>query len=210
MTESLSLLALIAALSVGVVSPGPSFVMVARTAVASSRRHGLQAALGMGVGGVFFAVAALLGLQAVLLAVPSLYLGLKILGGLYLCYLGVRIFIGASAPLVVDETGDAPRTPVLRAFWLGLVTQVSNPKTAVVYASVFAALLPPSISAAFAVAVVVSVFVVESAWYALVAYVLSSAGPRRAYLACQAWVDRLAGAVMFGLGVRLMVGAQPA
>ncbi len=145
---------LIAALLVGVVSPGPSFVMVARTAVASSRAHGLHAALGMGVGGTCFAGAALLGLQAVLLAVPALYLALKVLGGLYLCYLGVRIFLAARVPLAIDgHAAAAAPAPASRAFWLGLVTQLSNPKTAIVYASVFAALLPASISLPFAVAV---------------------------------------------------------
>jgi threonine/homoserine/homoserine lactone efflux protein len=48
----------------------------------------------MGCGGLAFALAALLGLQAVL-AVPALYLGLKVIGGMYLCYLGYRIFSGA-------------------------------------------------------------------------------------------------------------------
>jgi threonine/homoserine/homoserine lactone efflux protein len=200
---------LIAALLVGVVSPGPSFVMVARTAVASSRAHGLYAALGMGVGGMCFAGAAQLGLQAMLLAVPTLYLALKVLGGLYLCYLGVRIFLAARVPMSVDgPAAAAAPAPVSRAFWLGLATQLSNPKTAIVYASVFAALLPASISLLFAVAVVLAVFVVETGWYAIVALALSSAGPRRAYLDCKSAVDRVAGTVMFGLGLRLIMAAR--
>src|ERR1035437_8675979 len=81
MQEAIALAGIIGALSVGVVSPGPSFVMVARTTVATSRAHGVSAAFGMGVGGMLFAAAALLGLQAVFLAVPSVYLGLKVLGG---------------------------------------------------------------------------------------------------------------------------------
>jgi len=56
-------------------------VMIARTAVASSRVDAIHAALGMGVGGLFFAVVSLLGLHGLLLAVPSLYWVLKILGG---------------------------------------------------------------------------------------------------------------------------------
>src|ERR1043165_1528940 len=97
--ENLSaLLGVITALTVGVVSPGPSFVMIARTAVSSSRSDGVAAAVGMGTGGVLFAVAALVGLQAFLLAVPSLYLLLKVLGGLYLAYLGLRIWRSAKEP----------------------------------------------------------------------------------------------------------------
>jgi len=61
-----SIFGVIGALALGAISPGPSFVMVARTAVASSRVNALFAALGMGCGGIIFATAALLGLQALL------------------------------------------------------------------------------------------------------------------------------------------------
>jgi hypothetical protein len=70
------------ALAAGAVSAGPSFVMVARTSSSMGRLNGLLAALGMGFGGLIFATASLLGLHGVLLAVPSLYLLLKVGGGL--------------------------------------------------------------------------------------------------------------------------------
>jgi threonine/homoserine/homoserine lactone efflux protein len=207
MHELVSLASIIAALSIGVISPGPSFVMVARVAVASSRVRGLATAVGMGVGGAIFGAAALLGLQSVLLAVPALYAALRVIGGLYLCYLGVLIFRSARRPLTaVDADGEAGSRP-LRAFWLGITTQVSNPKTAIVYASVFAAFLPASFSMGFAAALLAAVFCVEAAWYALVAVLFSSAGPQRAYLSYKSWVDRMAGAVMFGLGLKLVTSA---
>ena len=208
MQELMSLLGIVGALAIGVVSPGPSFVMVARAAVSASRPHGIAASLGMGLGSVVFAVAALLGLQAVLLAVPALYIGLKVLGGLYLCYLGYRILSGAKEPLRVGGSDTQGHASLHRAFLLGFTTQVSNPKTAIVYASVFAALLPNAFSVPFALSLVCVVFAVEAAWYTIVAVLLSSSGPRRAYLSCKAWVDRTAGAVMVGLGLRLIATAH--
>lgn len=210
MNEFIALGGIIAALTVGVISPGPSFVMVARTAVAHSRGSGLAAALGMGLGGVVFGAIALLGLQAVLLAVPWLYGALKILGGLYLCYLGWRIFASAKHVLLVTEAAAGEPQRLGRSFWLGLATQVSNPKTAIVYASVFAAFLPPTFSAVFAAALLCAVFAVEAGWYAIVAVVLSSPMPRAAYLGYKAWVDRAAGAVLVGLGIRLVASAHHA
>ena len=208
MQEFMALAGIIGALAVGVVSPGPSFVLVARVAVSTSRANGLAAAVGMGLGGVAFACAALLGLQAVLLAVPTLYVGLKVLGGLYLGYLGYRIFRGARQPLDADTSGPGQRTSVSRSFWLGLTTQVSNPKTAIVYASVFAAFLPGTFSLPFAVTLLCVIFVIESGWYAIVAVLLSSLQSRRAYLSYKAWVDRTAGMVMMGLGLKLITSAH--
>ncbi|CAN7193224.1 LysE family translocator [Variovorax paradoxus] len=205
------LLGIAGAMIVGAMSPGPSFVMVARTAVSSSRRDGLAAALGMGAGGVVFAIAALVGLQAAFLAVPALYLAVKLLGGAYLVYLGVRIWRGAREPLsAAQDEGAAAGTGsnARRAFLLGMGTQVSNPKTAVVYASIFAAFLPREVPLALALAVPAVIFCIETGWYAVVALALSSAAPRSAYLRYKAWIDRAAGGVMVLLGLKLLSGVR--
>ena len=206
MEDLTAILGVIAALTVGVVSPGPSFVLVARTAISSTRSDGVAAAIGMGAGGVVFAVAALLGLQGLLLAVPSVYLVLKILGGLYLAYLGIRIWLSAKQPLPVVGL-PTERTTKLKSLVLGFTTQVSNPKTAIVYASVFAAFMPATQSLAFDLALVTLVFTIETSWYAVVALALSSERPRIAYLRHKVWVDRIAGGVMVALGVKLASSA---
>jgi threonine/homoserine/homoserine lactone efflux protein len=208
--ELSALLGIFAAITVGAISPGPSFVMVARTAVSSSRIDGLGAALGMGVGGLLFAIAALLGLHGLLLAVPSLYVFLKVAGGLYLLYLGARIWLTARQPLALTKLINVTGTTAWKSFLVALTTQVSNPKAAIVYASVFAAFLPPAPSFAFNVAVVVVVFMIETGWYTIVALALSSEGPRGAYLRYKTWVDRVAGGVMIALGLKLLASAPRA
>lgn len=210
MDMSTSLLSIAAALTLGAISPGPSFVMVARTALAVSRRDGFAAAVGMGVGGVLFSVVAVLGLLALLAAVPALYLAVKLVGGSYLLYLGYKIWRGAKQPLVAGESSQADGgTQVLRSFMLGLTTQISNPKTAVVYASVFASLLPADAPPFVLVALPVIVFLIETAWYSIVAFALSASSPRSRYLASKAWIDRAAGGVLSLLGIKLIVvGAQ--
>jgi threonine efflux protein len=202
--ELLAFAGIVGALAVGVVSPGPSFVMVAREAVSVSRGNGVAAAVGMGLGGAMFALAALVGLQAALLAVPLVYAGLKVIGGLYLGYLGYRIFSGAKRPLDVGNACADARRSRHGSFWLGLTTQISNPKTAIVYASVFAAFLPGRFSPAFAVALLCVVFALETGWYAIVAALLSSDASRRVYLGYKVWIDRSAGLIMMGLGLRLI------
>lgn len=199
-----ALIGIAIALAIGAMSPGPSFVMVARTAASSNRSNGLSAALGMGIGGLLFAIISLLGLQSLLLAVPLLYLVLKVAGGLYLAYLGIKIWRGAhqSLPTTLDEPQQAGSSS-LRHFALGLATQLSNPKTAIVYASVFAAFLPAEQSFQFSVSVVALVFFVEAGWYSLVALLLSTEAPRKSYLRYKLWIDRAAGGVMIALGLKL-------
>jgi threonine/homoserine/homoserine lactone efflux protein len=199
------LLPISGALALGAMSPGPSFVMVARTAVARSRADGLAAAFGMGAGGVLFAVAALLGLQALLTAVPWLYRGLRIAGGLYLIYLGYRSWAGATLPLQFGTPGQSTHGSARgRAFFLGFSTQISNPKTAVVYASIFATFLPAHVPPVVAAALPLFVFCIETGWYAVVALGLSAPAPRSAYLQWKVWIDRASGSVLALLGLRLI------
>ena len=204
-----SFLSIAGAVTLGAMSPGPSFVMVARTAVASSRTDGLAAALGMGVGAVLFAGVALLGLHVVLSAIPWLYLGLRVVGGAYLIFLGYLIWRGARKPLCFAERAIEDRAgTVLRSFCLGLLTQVSNPKTAVVYASVFASLLPREVPPSVTFIVPLVIFVIEAGWYSIVALALSASSPRAAYLRSKAWIDRAAGGVMALLGIKLIVATK--
>lgn len=209
MQELTAILGISAALAIGAASPGPSFLVVARLAVSSSRVDGLYAALGMGIGGLIFACLSLLGLHGLLLAVPSLYVVLKVLGGLYLVYLGIRIWRGARRPLLGSDIGASMSVqPATRSFALGLATQISNPKTAVVYASVFAAFLPATSTVAFNLCVVGLVFLIEAGWYAFVAVALSSERPRYIYLRYKTSIDRTAGAVMIALGLKLATSSR--
>jgi threonine/homoserine/homoserine lactone efflux protein len=202
-------ISIMAALVVGAMSPGPSFVVVSRIAISRSRLDGLAAALGMGAGGVVFAVLALAGLTALLSQFEWLYILLKVAGGAYLIYIAVNIWRGAAQPLEVSDAGDSHRAP-RRSFMTALLTQLSNPKTIIVYASLFAALLPRTVPLDLMIALPLGVFAVEAGWYSIVALAFSARHPRRLYLAAKSWIDRAAGAVMGGLGLRLILSGLSA
>lgn len=197
---------ILAALLIGAVSPGPSFVLVSRISVSMSRWNGVAAALGMGVGGAIFGCVAVLGLAAILANTSWLYVCLRILGGLYLLYLAARIWEGATAPL--GPTAQEPlidrRRSVAGSFGLGLITQLSNPKTAIVYGSIFAAFLPSNPDMWLVVALPPAILAIESAWYIVVAMVFSHPHPKQAYLRFKLWIDRLTAGVLGVLGLRLV------
>lgn len=198
------------AVTIGAMSPGPSFLFVARTSMAASRRSGFAAAAGMGVGGLVYAVLALLGLKAVFASLPWLYSLVKLGGGAYLLYIGVRMWRGANDPLDAPPAEAAGQSTAGRAFVMAAATQLSNPKTAVFYGSIFAALLPPSPGLLFTVILPLAVLAIEISWYSIVALVLSAAGPRTVYLRARLAIDRTAGTVMGLLGVKLITAADTA
>lgn len=204
MSSTAILASILAAMLVGAMSPGPSFVIVSRIAISRSRLDGLAAAAGMGVGGVIFSVLALAGLTALLTQFAWLYLVLKLVGGAYLVYIAYRIWRGASEPLEIAAAVE-DRSSLRRSFSTALLTQLSNPKTIIVYASIFAAFLPKTVTLGVVIGLPIGIFIIEAGWYAVVALAFSSRRPRQAYLAAKTWIDRAAGAVMAGLGLRLIL-----
>lgn len=204
MSEFAILLAILGALLIGAISPGPSFVMVLRTSIALSRADGLAAAIGMGLGGALFGTAALLGLTALFAQVEWLYIAFKLAGGAYLIYLAIRIWGGARSPLAIPETAAFASQTLRRSFSVALMTQLSNPKTAVAYASIFAALLPSHVPSWMILVLPPSIFLIEASWYAVVSLVFSSDRPRSVYVRAKAWIDRVTAVVIGGLGLRLI------
>jgi threonine/homoserine/homoserine lactone efflux protein len=207
MDATLAFFSILGAIAIGMASPGPSFLFVARLSAESGARAGLAAALGMGFGGGLFAILAIAGLTALLAQAPWLYLGFKIAGGAYLVYLGHRLWRGAREPLPMTAPGTTSRDGATRPLLLAFATQLSNPKTAVVYASVFAALLPAAVPLALALALPLALFLMEWGWYTLLALGFSRPRLRAAYGRAKRVIDRAAGGVMALLGLRLLTGA---
>ena len=206
--ESLLILGSIAfALMLGAMSPGPTSIYVAKNSIAISRKHGLFTALGTGSGAAIFGLLAVLGLQAFLLAVPSAYFALKICGGLYLLWMAFKIIKHAKEPISADPSAIGQMT-LLRAFLTGLITQLSNPKFAIVLASIFTALLPKEFPTYYYFVLPVLCFFIDAGWCSLVAVALSAEKPRRVYLKSKAIFDRTAGAVMTILGLKLIFGMK--
>ena len=203
----LAFLSILGTLAIGAVSPGPSFVVVVRASVGFSRRDGLAAALGMGCGGLVFAGLALAGLQALLMQVPWLNMGLRIAGGAYLMYLGYRIWRGAKTPLTTSGGTQLAGGGMRKSFAIAFATQLSNPKTAIWYASVFAAFLPHPTPGWMVWALLPLIFAIEMGWYTIVALAFSAERPRALYLGAKLWIDRCAGGLVGVLGGRLILEA---
>jgi threonine/homoserine/homoserine lactone efflux protein len=208
MTSQAAIATILGALLIGAMSPGPSFLVVARNSIGLSRNDGLATAVGMGIGGVFFSGIALLGLYTVLAAVQWLYVSLKVAGGLYLIYIAVKIWRGAKAPLSFDGLETQVRVDARRSLWVGLSTQLSNPKTAIFYGSIFAALLPQHPPAWCYAVLPPAVFAIEAGWYTVVAVFFSSRHARELYRKAKTAIDRLAATAIAALGLRLILTAH--
>lgn len=190
-----------------VISPGQSFLLVARTAMIEGRLPALVTTLGLALGSCVWAVAAMLGMAVVLEHAAWAYTLLKIAGGLYLIYLGVTVWRHAAAPI---EIGDGSREHAHRstALFRGVLIQISNPKVVVFFGSIFFALLPVSPPLWVMAAAVLIVFVNETGWYALVSVLFSARRPRGAYMRLKPLLDRLMAGMLGLIGAKLIADAR--
>ena len=186
-----------------VISPGPSFLITARTAVARSRYDGFKVALGLTAGTVVWSSAALLGLNAVFHAMPMVFMAMKVAGALFLLWIAWQIFVHAREPIAMDGA-DATGNPFMRGF----LTQLANPKVVVFFGSIFIAMLPASIPLWMTLALIAIVSFNELWWYTVVALFFGAGPVRSFYLRAKAWIDRITGLFLGALGLRLLWAAR--
>ena len=142
------LLPFLAATVVFALIPGPALLYTAAQTLAHGRRGGFMAALGLQIGGLFHVAAAALGLSALLAVVPTLYTALKIVGALYLVYMGISII---RTRLATEEGNPGTLNGKLRkqgrsAFIQSMSVEMLNPKTAMFFVAFLPQFVDPSAS----------------------------------------------------------------
>jgi threonine/homoserine/homoserine lactone efflux protein len=114
------------------VTPGPGVLYIVARTLAEGRRAGFASVLGIALGNLGNALAAAVGLSALLKVAPVAWIGLKYAGALYLAYLGLRALYRARA--VVSATAPPPAPPA-HIFKEALIVALTNPKTALFFAA---------------------------------------------------------------------------
>lgn len=184
--------------------PGPDFVAIVRASMTRGTRAGLLTTLGVSIGLGFYATLGLLGLSAVLVQVEWLAVTVRVLGGAYLVYLGVRLVLAKPAEIVVDAGRDVGANAVLG----GLLVTLTNPKAIVLFASVFATTVTAETPSWLMVLMIGIVVASSLAWYTIVSLFMSSAPVMRRFSRAQAWIERAAGVCFVAIGGRILADAR--
>ena len=208
MTDVTNLLLFLAAATLIALSPGPGMLYVASRTLAGGRGEGMASTLGTGIGGFVHVLAGAVGVSAVLAASAAAFTVLKLLGGVYLIWLGIRSFRGAvlAAP-AVSATGARP------ALREGIVVEALNPKTAAFFLAFLPQFVDPaagSVAMQFVVLGAISVGL-NTAVDAVV--VLGAVRIRDAVLGAPRVMRRVqqgSGAILVALGLSLLLARRPA
>lgn len=191
-------------------SPGPDFFLVARTALASNWRIASGACLGIALANGVFIVAAFAG-TAVLAPGSAPFVALQLAGCGYLLYLGALFIRHAGANPLQQTPGrqGAAQTASAARLWgraaaMGFVSGILNPKNALFYASLAAMLTGPYASAGWKAFYGAWMFAMVLLWDLLVATLIGNQAVLRRFARALPWLERISGALLIALALGVL------
>jgi threonine/homoserine/homoserine lactone efflux protein len=199
-----------ALISLGMVlTPGPNMIYLISRSITQGPTAGLISLGGVALGFVFYMLCAALGITALLFAIPYAYDALRFAGAAYLLWLAWQaVRPGGQSPFQVKKLPvDGPK----KLFAMGLVTNLLNPKIAMLYLSLLPQFIDPALGSVFAQGVAlgftqIAVSVTVNAMIALAAGSIATfLGTRPLWLLVQRW---LMGTVLAGLAVKMALEAR--
>ncbi|WP_371677815.1 LysE family translocator [Streptomyces sp. NBC_01276] len=194
--------------------PGPDMAIVTRRAVSRGRADGLRTVGGIAAGLLLWGALTVAGLAALLAASAEVYLGVKLAGAAYLCFLGIQSLRRpgggpeGGSPGGPDGAGSGAGGGSGSAWRTGLVSNALNPKIAVFYTGLLPTLAPHGLRPAAGMALLVLVHVLLTLlWLGTYVYVLSHARRFFTRPRVRRTMDRVTGVVLIGFGVRVATSA---
>ena len=189
---------------VGTASPGPSNLAIMSLAMSAGRRSALAFALGVVSGSFSWALLASLGLSAVLASYSECLVAIRIAGGLYLLWLGVKSARSAFSADKLPTSAARPNEPLKRLYLRGLLLHLTNPKAILVWLSIVSLAMSPAGGTPHVMPVVLGCMVIGVTVFSSYAVLFSTTSARRIYAAIRRWLDGSL-AIMFGIaGVKLL------
>lgn len=185
------------------ITPGANILLISQLAASGHRSSACYASVGISVVAVTWALLAIFGVQSLFAMHPGLRLAMQIMGGLYLCHVAFKLWHVGSLPGANPSGQIAPWA----AFRLGLLTNITNPKAALFFGSVFVAALPVDPDMPLLPAVAMLVFANALVWHIFLALALSHRVVQAGYARQHKLLSRVCASIVGAYGLRLLVAA---
>jgi threonine/homoserine/homoserine lactone efflux protein len=188
-------------------TPGPDNLSVLAISLSKGSRHGFLFGLGCALGCIFHSILVLAGISAIIISSPNLFSFLKLLGGLYLIYLGIQIVINNNF-IKLDDQRVLEGSSLSKTFVKGLLASAINPKVGLFFIS----FLPQFVISSqgeiiFQLALLSSIFILQAILiFSLIAYfagLINHVLRKRKNIS--SWLDRFAGLFLVLLGVQILI-----
>ena len=203
--EYLPLIGTVALLNLlAAISPGPDFVVTVRNSLCYSRRSGIFTALGISLAlcvHLFYCAA---GIGYIISTSVVLFSILKLLGAAYLIYLGVSSFIAKGSRIDLTEERIGTDLTRLKAFQMGFLTNVLNPKATLFFLSLFTLVIGNSTPVYIILTISAIIILTAFTWFTIVSIFLAQQNVQRVFLKYEKIINRTLGGFLVFLGVKII------
>ena len=193
----------------GAITPGPSLALVLRHTLSGGRRQGMLTGIGHGLAVGLYALATVLGLAALMIALPGAFQFAQWAGALFLAFLGIQGLRRKPAPA-------ADRPPAMiqgpHAFRDGFLMAFLNPHAAVFFLALFSQFIQPATPLSAKLLYVCTALVIDMIWYVSVAWFFSRPVWLQRLERYSLWLERFFSLILIGFALKLILSllATPA
>ena len=187
-----------------ILTPGPDTAYILGRSIAQGRAAGIASAFGITIGSIFHTCAAALGLSAILATSVIAFGAIKLIGGAYLIFLGIKMLLERQSDFGLPT--QFRRSTTTAAFRQGILTNVLNPKVALFFLAFLPQFIDPASTAKVPAFVALGLTFVTTGtiWCLILAWFAASFSARlRANQTIAQWLNRAVGSLFVFLGARL-------
>ena len=183
-------------------SPGADFALVTKNSLSDSRKAGIYTTFGITIGVWVHISYCIAGLAVLIYTTPQIYSSIKLLGALYLIYIGIKSFLSK------QNTNNEEYTPIkmkpIAAITGGFLSNALNPKTTLFFLGIFTQLVNKEtpLSLQFIYGSIISL--AHLAWFATLSYLLTNKHLLPKTKKYQNAINKLLGVVLIALGIKLI------
>lgn len=194
---------------VALISPGPDFLLVVKSAIRSPKSKAVGVALGIALANGVYIVLCLVGVGAMLATSVVIMSVLKVFGGLFLLYVAYHALKSKKSDysFILKSAQSEPtkkQYSFYREFMTGFISGISNPKNIIFYLSLFSVVLTNDVPIALKIGLGVWMVSLVFVWNTIIIFVLSQQSVKSVFAKTAFYIDKIAGVVLGLVGLKLL------
>ncbi len=186
-----------------VMSPGPDFVLVLKNALQYNRKTAIYTAFGIAMGIGVHIIYSVAGIAYLLQKNHLVFNVIKIIGALYIIYLGINTLKEKTKNPEWQNNGLPQNIKISQAIKTGLLTNVLNPKASLFFLSIFSILIPPDTPSYILLIISIMLIVVTFLWFTFVSYIFTHQKFRKIYQKFEKYILKIFGIILIVLGISI-------
>jgi threonine/homoserine/homoserine lactone efflux protein len=193
-------------------SPGPDFVLVVKSAIRNEGKNAIGVALGIASANALYIGLCLIGVGTILAASVTVMIVLKVIGGLFLIYLAVQALRAnkssySNLDIADNSHSNEVKTTIFKELITGFMSGILNPKNLLFYLSLFTVVLTPEVGLAFKLGLGIWMTAIVFLWDLSIIFLLSTPKVRSKFTKLAYYIDKITGAILGLIGFAIVKSA---